>query len=76
MIIYGYEKDSEDLLKLEEASILCSVTELEKIICFLIEVKKEHEKIASNIEICHSHYRDWDKEWDKSSSDLIIATKQ
>ena len=76
MIIYGYEKNSEDLLKLEEASILCNLTELEKIISFLQDVKREHEKVKSKIEISHSHYRDWDKEWDKSSSDLIIATKE
>jgi len=75
MEIYGYEKNGEDLLRLKEASILCSIKELESIIDFLQDIKKEHERYIDATEMNHSHYRDWDKKWKKGSPDFIIVTK-
>jgi len=75
MEIYGYEKNGEDLLKLKEASILCSIKELESIIDFLQDIKKEHERYIDATEMNHAHYRDWDKNWKKGSPDFIIVTK-
>lgn len=75
MKIYGYEKDGVDLLELKEASILCKVEEIQKIIDFLQNVKKELEDARETTEMYHSHYRDWDKEWEKGAPDLIVVTE-
>ncbi len=74
MQIYGYEKDSEQLLKLSESCLECSLEELDKVIEFLQQVREEHGKIADKTAQPHSHYRDWDKAWTSESSDLIIST--
>lgn len=73
--IYGYEYDKDDSdipLELIEASIYCTIEELDKIIKFLQYVRGEFEKEENSRFQCHEHYRDWDKEWLKESADLII----
>ena len=74
--IFGYEQDSEKLLKLEEMSIECSISELEEIIQFLQVVKTSHEKAIDETEMCTSHYRDWSTTWDRKSADIIVVTKK
>lgn len=73
MKIYGYEKENEKLIELQEVTFKCDITELEKIIAFLQNVKESH----INIEVgtCHSHFRDWNKEWKKGMADIIILTE-
>jgi len=74
MKVYGYEKSNEDFVELREASIECTMDELDRIIKFLQNTKEQHNKAKGKTEICHSHYRDWDKEWSKEQSDIIIFT--
>ena len=74
MKIFGYQKSNDDLLKLNEMSIQCDLDELEKIINFLKTVKKEHASVVGKIDMCHSHFRDWDKTWRKGEPDIIIVT--
>ena len=75
MKIFGYEKDRDDLLELEEVSLQCSIEELDKFIDFLHNVKKEHSTIVNKVEFCHSHFRDWDVTWKKGEADIIIVTE-
>jgi len=74
MKIYGYEIDNEKFVKLREVSIESSVDKLDKLIEFLEYVKEQHSKARGMTDICHSHYRDWDKQWTKEDSDLIIIS--
>jgi len=78
MKIYGYEKakheiDGEELLELREATIECSLDELKKIILFLEHTLKAHS-LVDKTNLCHSHYRDWEKDWSENSPDFIIFT--
>jgi len=75
MRMYGYQKECEQLEELKEVAFECNIEELENIINFLIVVKAEHERVAGKTELCHSHYRDWDKKWTPNSPDFIIVTK-
>ena len=74
MKIFGYQNDNDELLKLQEVSLQCTIEELESIIDFLIETKKEHESVRGRTDICHSHLRDWDKLWKKDDPDFIVVT--
>lgn len=75
MKIYGYQQEQEDLLKLEEVSLQCTIEELDKILDFIIEVKKKHSAVAEKTDMCHSHFRDWDSAWEQGQPDIIIVTK-
>ena len=74
MKAFGYQKDSEELLELCDVSIYASIGEIEKIIQFLQEIKIQHSEVVNGTDICHTHFRDWDIEWDESSPDIIVAT--
>ena len=76
MIISGYKRNgtNDKPYCLKEVTIACRIEELEKIILFLETVKKEHESVRGQAPSCHSHYRDWDKEWMPDSTDIIVAT--
>lgn len=74
MEVFGYQKDSENLIELQEVSFQSDIKELDKIIKFLQKVKEEHSKIIGEVEICHSHFRDWDVEWKAGSTDFIVVT--
>ena len=74
MKLFGYEKDSDKLIELQEATFLSDIEELDKLIEFLKDVKEKHCKVVEKTELCHSHYRDWDVEWKDCSPDIIIAT--
>ena len=72
--VFGYQKDSENLIELQEISFQCSITELENIIKFLLNVKEQHTKVIDEVELCHSHFRDWQVEWKPGSTDIIVVT--
>ena len=74
MKIYGYQKDDDTLLKLEEMSLQCTIMEMEKIIVFLKKVKMEHERVSAGENICHSNWRDLDPTWTEGEPDIIIVT--
>ena len=74
MQVYGYKKNSDDFVELQEASLECNIEELEKVISFLQHVKEQHSKVKGKSEICHSHYRDWDKTWNTELVDIIVIT--
>jgi hypothetical protein len=72
--VYGYQKNIEDLIELQEVSFQSDIKELDKLIKFLQEVKEQHSKINGEVELCHSHFRDWDIEWKAGSTDIIVVT--
>lgn len=74
MKIFGYEENNDNLLDLQEVSFQCDIKELEKIIKFLQDVKENHSKVINEVELCHSHFRDWDVEWKAGSTDIIVVT--
>lgn len=74
MKVFGYQKDSENLIELQEVSFQSDIKELDKIIKFLQDVKEDHSKIIGEVELCHSHLRDWDIEWKVGSTDIIVVT--
>lgn len=74
MKVYGYMENSSECIELEEASIYCSIEELDNIIQFLQFAKEQHMKVRNTTPMCHSHYRDWNKMWKKEETDLILAT--
>ena len=51
MMFFGYEKDSDRLLKLEEVSLQCNLDELEEVINFLKTVKIEHASVMDKTDI-------------------------
>jgi hypothetical protein len=72
--VFGYQKDNEGLMELQEVSFQSDIIELDKIIKFLQEVKEQHSKGIGEVELCHSHFRDWDDEWKVGSTDIIVVT--
>ena len=74
MKVFGYQKDSENLIELQEISFQSNMKELDKIIKFLQNVKEQHRKVMNEVELCHSHFRDWDPEWKPNSTDIIVVT--
>lgn len=74
MKVFGYQKNGEHLIELQEISIKSSIAELDRMIKFLQSVREQHSKIVGEVELCHSHLRDWDTEWDTDSADIIIVT--
>ncbi len=74
MKVFGYQKESEELIELEEVSIQSDIGGLDKIIKFLQEVKEQHSKVIGEVELCHSHFRDWDVDWKFGSPDIIVVT--
>ncbi|WP_300304554.1 hypothetical protein [Anaerosolibacter sp.] len=74
MKVFGYQKDSEELIELQEVSFQSDIRELDKIIEFLQEVKEHHSKVIGEVELCHSHFRDWDVGWKAGSTDIIVVT--
>ena len=75
MMFFGYEKDSDRLLKLEEVSLQCNLDELEEVINFLKTVKIEHPSVMDKTDMCHSHFRDWKVGWNNCDPDFIIVSQ-
>lgn len=74
MKVYGYQKNSDDLLKLNEVSFECNIEEVDEIIKFFQYVKEEHGKVRLETDICHSHLRDWKDAWNSDMPDVIVVT--
>ena len=72
--VFGYQYDSEDLIELQEVSFLGNIRELDKLIKFLQQVKEQHSEVCGEVELCHSHFRDWDTEWNDETTDIIVVT--
>lgn len=64
----------EDLIELSEVTLKVSIDELDKIISFFKEVREKHASTEVKEGFCHSHYRDWDKNWETDSPDIIVVT--
>lgn len=79
MEAFGYEngKEKENLLILQEATILASIDEIDNLISFLEYAKERHirSKEHSESNADHTHYKDWNTTYDANSFDFIIATK-
>lgn len=74
MKVYGYQKNSDDLLKLNEVSFECNIEEVDEIIKFFKYVKEEHGKVRLEGGLCHSHLRDWKDGWNSDMPDVIVVT--
>lgn len=74
MQIYGYQKDVDTLINLEEVSLQCTLEELDDIISFLTKTREEHAKVIEKTSMCHSHFRDWKSAWKQGNPDLIVVT--
>ena len=75
MKLWGYEKDSENLIRLKEATFDGTLEELEELINFLKYVQEEHMKVAQKTDMCQSHFRDWSSDWNTEDSDFIVVTR-
>ncbi len=75
MKIFGYDSNDKEftkIMELSQATLCCKKSDLNKIIDFLTEVKKELENTdVENGD--HWHYRDHNDSWSENESDLIIA---
>lgn len=74
MEAFGYYKNDEEfekIQKLSQVTLNCKKEDLNKIIEFLTEAKKEIEN-TKVIDGNHWHYRDYNKFWTEEESDLII----
>ena len=73
MKAYGYNTKNK-FVELKEVSLECSPEELKKIAEFLSYADKLHNSEQCKNGYCHSHYRDWGKDFKAGTSDLIIIT--
>jgi hypothetical protein len=74
MKVYGYCDHGDDLIELKEVSFQSSIEELDILIKFLQDVKEQHRNVMGETDMCHTHFRDWNKEWQIGSTDIIIVT--
>lgn len=78
MLVYGWKKDDENELlplKLKEATLLCTKDEIDKLIQFLNDIKKEIGQMSciDTKDDWHWQYRDWNEEWTEEEGDFIIS---
>ena len=73
MTVYGYEEDSNKLLKMESVCFYGTLCELEKVADFF---EKTLEKCKEDKEVCQEYYHDWDKEWSEGFPDIIIRVEE
>jgi len=74
MEVFGYDKKDEEFekcLPLSQVTLSCKKEDIDKIIEFLNEVKKDckNEKIENGD---HWHYRDFNDSWTEEEPDFII----
>ena len=71
MKIYGYGKNSSELIELSEASIVASAAELNELVRLLQEAarRKNNGSISPSD---HLHFRDTYKAIEEGSADLIV----
>lgn len=74
MKIFGYDNNdekSDKIIELSQATLNCKKSDIDKIIDFLTEIKKEIENNKVE-EGDHWHYRDYNDSWNEKESDLIV----
>lgn len=74
MKIYGYQKNGELLLEMEEISIRCESKELDDVIDFLRSVRNLMNDHGANFG--HEHFNDWRRVKGSSTdggADIVIA---
>lgn len=72
MKLFGYEKNKEKKsLEINEATMICSKEELDKIIEYLQSISEEikEEYIDPNE---HWHYSDYNDDWTEEDSELVV----
>ncbi len=72
MKIVGFTNDEDKDVELREATLSCTIEELDRFIEFITEIRDIHKKFIDETELLHSHYRDWDNEWNETSTDIVI----
>lgn len=75
MKIYGYQKEVEDLIELEEVSIMSDINELKNLINYLQDIVQQHTQVVGKTQLLHSHLQDWDNNWKSGQPDIIIVTQ-
>lgn len=62
-------------IKLKEITIRCTTDEIKKLENFFRITGERHRKFSASDpdDTYHTHYQDWDKEWD-GQNDIIIVT--
>lgn len=74
MKIFGYDNNDDEfdkIIELSQATLNCKKSDIDKIIKFLTEVKKEIENTKVE-DGDHWHYRDYNDSWNEKESDLIV----
>lgn len=70
MKIFGYERDQNDLLELEEISFKISPNEVAHLIDFF---KETHQKMVEyERDFGHEHFKDWLRETQKSVENIDV----
>lgn len=74
MKFFGYDSRDEEfdkIVELSQVTLTCKKNDLDKIIEFLNDVKKEidNTKVEDGD---HWHYRDYNDDWSEKESDLIV----
>lgn len=74
MKFFGYDSRDEEfdkIIELSQVTLTCTKNDLDKIIEFLNDVKKEidNTKVEDGD---HWHYRDYNDDWSEKESDLIV----
>jgi len=72
MKFYGIINDEE--ISLNQIVLNCNLEEIQKLIIFLQIVKERHTFYLKDSDECHTHYKDWNKEWNRNIPDLVIVT--
>ena len=74
MKLFGYDSRDEEfdnIIELSQVTLTCKKDDLDKIIKFLNDVKKEIDNTQVE-EGDHWHYRDYNDDWSEKESDLIV----
>lgn len=75
MEAFGYDKkdkEFDNILELSQVTLSCRKEDLDNIINFLTEIKKEAENISIIDDEEHWHYRDYNDTWNEKEPDVII----
>lgn len=75
MKIYGYQKNKEKLIEMDEISILSNIDEFKNLLDYLQDVLNKHSEVANETDMQHSHFKDWNKKSDSEQPDIIIVTQ-
>jgi len=73
MKIYGYAHESDKLMEFSEASIVASASELREL-ALLLQMAADQKDGSIETNSDHMHFRDFYKELESDSADLIVIT--